>query len=1025
MRKFLLVHTRYLRETGKCRALACLLLLLALCGPRLLWAEVGSPLVKLVADNGQIQNGIVTALAQDRQGFVWIGTQYGLLRYDGYHFRRFSVHPISKNAPGTIFVRHLWVAPDGRLWVGTNSDGAAVFDPRTERFTLFTPAPGTPGRLASGRVDAFAADGRGGVWIGSDDGLYHWSSGETTLDRRDATTGQAGALGDSHVRSLLLDTHKTLWVGTWDGLARLPFDSPHFERVGETDAGKEVLARQEIWALIEDAAGRVWWGSRTLGAGWIDPANGRIHVLPLGTPEGIGYPWAASFALDHDGGLWIGTYGGGIDVVDPDTQRVIRRFRHQASVDTTLASNTIGALLADRSGLMWIGNWGGGLDQVNTRNHAFRMLRHVPGDPRSLSDDDVFSLLPIDNRRVWVGTDGNGIDILDLQTGVVGGIRPDPGNPHGLPDGHVIALARSGDGTIWVGTRQAGLLSYDPATRRFTRWPTMEGSAHAQVQRLLIAADGHLWIGTNGGLLELDPQTGKARSFSTREAPDVAFTRSVNTLAITPDGTLWAGTGNGLYALPPGQDQLVTILHDPGRKDSLSRDSVNGLVVDKTGRLWVATAGGIDGLKSWDGRIARFESLNARLGKPPGPLTSNLTMDDRGRLWDVGAVIDLATNGITELTSSEGFDIGGGWIGAYARMEDGHLLFGGPQGLLVVQPDAFMPWDFQPPVVISSLLIDGEPRPAAGVDQLTLSPKIRGFSVEFAALDFSDPDSLQYAYRLDGFDPDWTEAPVERRVATFTNLDPGQYTLRVKATNRLGEWSQKQLALVVTAEPAFYETLWFRTLIVLLILLGLYAIYLVRIRQLAARSRHLESVVRERTASLALANAELAELARTDVLTQLANRRAFLEEATAEVHRMHRSGRPFSIVLGDIDLFKSINDRHGHSAGDTVLVTVASVFRQQIRTQDTVARWGGEEMIFLLPETDLESAHCAAEKWREAVEAAKVTSGDATLRVTMTFGVSQIQQGEVIGRCIQRADAALYAGKNSGRNKVVSAAMEG
>jgi diguanylate cyclase (GGDEF)-like protein len=400
-------------------------------------------------------------------------------------------------------------------------------------------------------------------------------------------------------------------------------------------------------------------------------------------------------------------------------------------------------------------------------------------------------------------------------------------------------------------------------------------------------------------------------------------------------------------------------------------------------------------------------------------------MDDRGRLWDVGAVIDLATNRITELTSSEGFDIGGGWIGAYARTEDGHLLFGGPQGLLVVQPDAFMPWDFQPPVVISSLLIDGEPRPAAGVDHLTLSPKIRGFSVEFAALDFSDPDSLQYAYRLDGFDPDWTEAPVERRVATFTNLDPGQYTLRVKATNRLGEWSQKQLALVVTAEPAFYETLWFRTLIVLLILLGLYAIYLVRIRQLAARSRHLESVVRERTASLALANAELAELARTDVLTQLANRRAFLEEATAEVHRMHRSGRPFSIVLGDIDLFKSINDRHGHSAGDTVLVTVASVFRQQIRTQDTVARWGGEEMIFLLPETDLESAHCAAEKWREAVEAAKVTSGDATLRVTMTFGVSQIQQGEVIGRCIQRADAALYAGKNSGRNKVVSAAMEG
>lgn len=1002
-----------------------LLFALALCRPLPVRADVGTQLVVPVADNGQIFDGIVTALAQDRQGFVWIGTQYGLLRYDGYHYRRFAVRGPDNGPTSGVFVRRLWVAPDGRLWVGTNSDGAAVFDPRTERFTLFLPVPGDPGHLSSGRVDAFAADGRGGVWIGSNDGLYHWSPGAKALEREGAKGSLAGAPSDPHVRSLLLDAHKTLWVGTWDGLSRLRPGSRRFARAGATEAGRMLLAKQEIWALIQDKAGRVWWGSRALGAGWVDPASGRIHRLPAGAPDGLDYPWVSGFALAQDGALWVATYGGGIDLVDPATARIIRRFHHHDGVDSTLASNVIGALLADRSGLMWVGNWGGGLQRVNTGNRAFRMLRHIPGDPRSLSMENVYALLQADDGRVWVGTDGNGIDILDLSTGVVGGIRPDPGDPHGLPDGHVIALAESVDGTIWIGTRQAGLLSYDRASKRFTRWPTRLGNnGYAQIQHLLVAPDGHLWIGTNGGLLELDPKTGKTRDFTTRDKPDVAFGGSITPMAMTRDGTLWAGTDTGLYALPPGARRLVTILSRPGQAHSLSGNDVNGLVVDKQGDLLVATARGLDRLTSWDGSTARFESINARLGIPPGAMAANLALDDRGRIWDVGVVIDLAANTRTLFTRADGFDIGGGWIGAYARTRDGRLLFGGPHGVLIVRPDAFRPWHGRPPVVISSLQVDGKPLPAAGAGRLSLVPGTHGFSVEFAALDYSDPDALRYAYRLEGYESAWTEVPAERRIATFTNLDPGRYTLRIKATNREDEWSPHQLAIPVDVEPAYYETLWFRVLMVLLVLLGLYCVYLVRIRQLAARARRLETLVHERTASLAKANAELAKLAQTDALTGLPNRRAFLEAAGKEIVRMHRSGRPFAIALGDIDLFKSINDNHGHEAGDAVLQRLASTLCSGVRTQDTVARWGGEEMIFLLPETKIEAACIVAEKCRRAVEAAEIPTGDSILRVTMTFGISEFRPDESIDQCIGRADKALYAGKKAGRNRVVSGAGE-
>jgi diguanylate cyclase (GGDEF)-like protein len=227
--------------------------------------------------------------------------------------------------------------------------------------------------------------------------------------------------------------------------------------------------------------------------------------------------------------------------------------------------------------------------------------------------------------------------------------------------------------------------------------------------------------------------------------------------------------------------------------------------------------------------------------------------------------------------------------------------------------------------------------------------------------------------------------------------------------------------LAVDVEPAFYQTFWLRSLAGVLVLLAFYALYLVRVGQLHARSRMLETLVHERTASLAAANTELAQLARTDTLTRLPNRRAFLEAADAERQRMQRSGCPLTIVLGDIDRFKRINDTHGHDAGDAVLRAVASLLRESIRAQDTVARWGGEEVIFLLPETDAEAARIAVEKWRRAVEAVEVPVNEAVLRVTMTFGISRFHPGEAIEQCINRADAALYAGKNAGRNQVVPA----
>ncbi len=173
-------------------------------------------------------------------------------------------------------------------------------------------------------------------------------------------------------------------------------------------------------------------------------------------------------------------------------------------------------------------------------------------------------------------------------------------------------------------------------------------------------------------------------------------------------------------------------------------------------------------------------------------------------------------------------------------------------------------------------------------------------------------------------------------------------------------------------------------------------------------------------ADLAAANRLLAEASRTDALTGLANRRAFLEVAAAEVQRMRRTKRPFSLILSDIDGFKRINDELGHAAGDIVLREVAARARTAVRRLDTAARWGGEEFVFLLPETPMDGAVRAAESMRSALAAAPFAVEGGSFAITMSFGVAEHTLGEAVEATMAVADRALYGAKNAGRDRVIA-----
>lgn len=1139
--------------------------------------DLGDLYFERIGDERVIPHAI-SALAQDADGFIWIGTQKGLVRYDGYRYRRFTANP---DDPGSLtgdFVRSLWLAPDGRLWVGTYADGVSVWDPSTEKFTSFRHRSGDANSLSNDQVDAIAGAADGGVWLGTHDGL----------DRFDPRTGRfahyrhdpadPGSLPDNDIRALLVRKGGELWIGSRGGLSR--FRTGRFERVHSDEGDSRSLAEQIVEALYEDEQGRLWIGTRHGGAAWIEPSRKGLHrvVVSKDLSRGLSNPRVRT-VVQVGNDIWIGTFGGGIMIVDALTGQVRRQVRHDVASQSSLSIDLLGAFLVSNDGLLWVGTWGGGLSRFNPGNSSFRTLRASPTRPGALSAPSIRSVTELSSGSIWVGTTGNGIDVIDPSIGVVDGFRADPNVPGALKSGHIWGVAETSDGVVYVATSE-GLHRYRSEDRTFLQYSREDGLIDNTVRALLADANGALWVGTVEGLNRLDPTRDKFETFRYANRPNEVFATLSTALRKTGDGALWVGTNDGLYVLPAGGTRLLRFAHDPKNPSSLPHNHVRNLLVTKRGKLWVMTALGPARLQSWDGHNAVFEPVSRYVDGLGSKIGVNLLEDAAGRLWSDQGMLDPVTWQVREFGRVDAVDIGGEtWDGSMAKTRDGTLLFGGVDGLLMVRPDRLSGWTYQPPVRISHASVDGVSRPGSGMRELILPAGTRGFSIEFSALDYSAPEQIQYTYRLAGYDPDWIPTDAENRRATYTNLDPGDYTFEVRATNRVGDWSPHTLSIKLRQVPYWYQTTPVRLLALALLVALPFLLYQFRVRQVRASERRLQAEVESRTRSIGMLSVigreiteslrlnevvgcvyvrvrdlvsadafligiyrrdtemieipmtmendtalppfvwrmdetdrlavwcvryarevhtrcaadvlryvgaklsplekttsmesivylplqvggqvvgcmsvqreaaggfddvqmdmlrtiaayaavaiehalahEAAELASlTDPLTRLPNRRAFIETARYQASVAARSGKPLSLAIADIDKFKAFNDEYGHDGGDFVLKEVANLLRERLRQQDVVARWGGEEFVFMLPNTSVDDARHVMEKVRAELAARRFEFNGHRFAITSTFGIAAYDWAGDLDAALKSADDALYQGKQKGRNQVVVA----
>jgi signal transduction histidine kinase/ligand-binding sensor domain-containing protein len=825
-----------------------------------------------IGDLESIPEGVVTALAQDARGLIWIGTQKGLIRYDGYRFRRF-IH--NANDPGSLagdYVYALWAARDGRLWVGTNSDGISIFDPASERFEHARHDPARAGSLGAGRISALLGDAAGGVWIATDQGLDYLPKPAPQPGSQPGTlpgtlpakarqfihyrhqTNQPGSLLDDHVHSLLFDRNGILWVGTSTGLQRM-------HRAGK---GFEAIATGiDVRSLFQAQDGKIWLGTRQHGAAWLGD-NNTPHWLPRQTGNSglpLSNAWVNGFAQVQADQLWLATDGGGINIVAASDGQVLQHLRHDPTLSTGLALDSVVPMLLDRSGLLWVGTWGGGLQRMNPHNKMVRMLRRSQVLPSGLSHSNIRSILELANGQILFGSEGNGIDIFDRRHGRVGGYRAD--GPSALPDASINSLLQTADGSLWAGTQQVGVIRLAPGS---SHWQTMAGVQGQQINSLFQSRDGSIWAATTTGVARY--QMHSDRFVSVPDHTGQPMQSRVLSLLEDSLGRIWAGSGHGLWVLNSGSRGFYPIHPEPERADSLCSDFIGGLLLDSQQRLWVATDKGLQRLAEFDGKVARFEHVSPNQGQARHSMGENIMQDQHGKIWSDIAIIDPLGMKMHALTKADGIDVGASAAGAYTKTRDGLLLFGGTQGVAIIDPGLFQVWNDTPPVVVTELQINGKPvapgelglpasqaqphahAPAQGqghgqgqAASLTLSPAQRNFTLEFSALDYSEPKKNRYQYRLLGYERDWIDTDYEHRRAAYGNLWPGEYTLQIRGSNRVGQWSSHVLSIPLRVLPAFWQTWWFLLLALLVIGSAGYGGY-------RWRTQRLQALIAARTADI-------------------------------------------------------------------------------------------------------------------------------------------------------------------------------
>ncbi len=816
---------------------------LVVCHPVMLLAQdnPGPRFDIITSENKILKKGLsqntIYSIIQDRYGYMWFGTWDGLNKYDGYNFTIFD----KRDGLSNEVIKTMLETSDGNIWFGTEN-GLNCYDPVSGRFEIYAHNPADSTTISDNWINYIYQDRPGRLLICTRKGLniMNLETGKVvSYQSRESRMRRTRSNNINYITS----KKKIYWVATDFGLVRYNAENGENVRYLNRPGDRTSLTNNQVNVVFIDSYDNLWVGTEH-GLNLMDREAGTFKTFlnDPADPSSISHNMVKCIYEDHFGNLWIGTDGGGLNILDRE-HFTFERIRNNPAEPNSLSNNRIYSIFQDATGNMWFGTFKG-VSIIDRFTSNFNLYTHNPTDTNSVSNNLVWSFEEVKPNVFWIGTD-DGISIFDRNVNKFSRIKYEPNAENGLSSRRIRPILKDAQGNIWLGTRDAGLSVLDTHSGKYTHFmpnasdPNSIGDNY--VISLLQDKTGMIWTGTNNGLNRIDPATHKIWLY--RHDPSDAHSLSDNSVYyIFEDsrGDLWFATSNGLDKYNRANDNFTTFSHEWQQNDQISSDRIFTIYEDRDNNFWLGTRGG--GLELFDRDKHTFRSYTTDDGLPNNVIYSILE-DNDGNLW-------MSTNwGISKFYKNEelfvNFDVTDGLqsnefnANSHIKSGTGEMYFGGMKGFNSFYPSEVMMNPNKPRIVITAFKKFNKAQPGLFLDgdTIVLNYDDNFFSIEFAALDYTNPLKNKYSYILENYSKDWTEVTGNRHFAEFTRVSPGMYHFKVIGSNNNGVWNSEGVTMTIVVRPPWYQTWYFRLAVVAALALLIWSYIFYRVRRM--RRKHL------------------------------------------------------------------------------------------------------------------------------------------------------------------------------------------
>jgi signal transduction histidine kinase/CheY-like chemotaxis protein/ligand-binding sensor domain-containing protein len=820
-----------------------------------------SPRFNHLTTNDGLSQSHITAILKDNQGFMWFGTEDGLNKYDGYKFSHYKHDPYEKKSITDSYIQDLLEDKHGNLWIATSS-GLDRFDRNKNSFVHYITQD----------VNDLFQDSKNRIWLATQSGLFLFNQQKKSFQFYvDAAQDEKSQIRNPVYR-IAEQTDGSLWLGTESGLYVVKINQGKYSSKRIDLDCKNCLKRPTIRALCVDRSGNLWMGTKQDGLFVYRQKDHFFQnfVNQPGDPASLAYNDILAITQTSGGKLWIGTENGGISIYDP-AKGQFTRHEHRPNEPATLSNNSVYTIYQDNAENIWVGTYAAGIDLLPSFGQKFVSYSHIPANPASLTDNVVLALCgdSLENK-LWIGTDGGGLNVFDYHTNTFSSYRHNPSIPSSISNDYVISIARVSSEVLALGYHNGGFDFFNTKTGIAYHHMPKSGNPNSlsvpDVNNVFKDRQGNIWIGTwGGGLNQYNIKTKKFRHYRINSSDSTSISSDIVTVVFQDKkNRIWVGTYNGLNLLDTAAKSFKRYRDDPNNMLTISHNKVQCIRQAQGDNLWIGTVGG--GLNYFDIEKQTFKAYTERDG-----LSSNVVFamleDAHKNLW-------LSTNkGIScfniKNKSFSNFSVKDGLQGNEFRdnscfsTESGLMFFGGVNGFSSFHPDSIQYNRFVPQVFLTDLQIFNKTvlvgdksgvlkRDISQTKSITLSYKHSVFTLGFATLNYIIPEKNLYAYKLEGFDPSWNYVGAKRS-ATYTNLNPGTYIFKVRASNNDGLWNNRGNFVKIIITPPFWLTWWFKLISLLTVSAILILIYQIRTLTSRRQKQRLITEVKERTMELEIA----------------------------------------------------------------------------------------------------------------------------------------------------------------------------